>query len=398
MVDGWTLVILGTLMLTGFVAHEIGRRAHVPRVTLLLLLGAVAGQAALDLVPVDVRRWFPTVTALAMSIVGFELGEHFGGGTLRRSGRIVAWVTVAQTIGTALATLVAVTLLGAPLPFALILAGIATTTAPAATLDVVREARAKGPVTETVVEVVAVDDGVGIVMFAVLVAAASVLTGAEAPTVELVGAARELGGAVLLGVLLGVPMAWLTGRIRKGELTLLETLGFVFLCGGLATLLHVSYLLACMTLGATVANRARHHKRPFHAIEGVTQPFLVAFFVLAGLQLEWRELQSIGLLGIAYVIGRTVGKVGGGLIGARLGNAPASVRRYAGWCLLPQAGVALGLSLIAAERFPDLGPQILSLLVGATVVFELVGPIATRLALGRAGETRVADESSSKSH
>lgn len=167
----------------------------------------------------------------------------------------------------------------------------------------------------------------------------------------------------------------------------LEALGFVFLCGGLASLLGVSYLFACMVLGAAVANRAHHHTRPFHAIEGVSEPFLVMFFLLAGFQFDPSMFAAVGLTGAAYVIFRSVGKIVGAYAGAKLAGAPSSVSNYVGWCLLPQAGVALGLGLLAAERFPERGGAILSLLVGTTFLFEVAGPIVARVSLKRAGET-----------
>lgn len=152
-------------------------------------------------------------------------------------------------------------------------------------------------------------------------------------------------------------MAWLTGRLGQGEPAILEAAGFVFLCGGLATLLDVSYLLACMVLGAVVANRAKHYTRPFHAIEGVSDPFLAVFFVLAGFRLELDALADLGWLGIAYVLARATGLIVGGRLGAKFAQAPPVVQKHIGWCLLPQAGVALGLALLAAERLPEIGER-----------------------------------------
>lgn len=390
MTPAWSLVILGLLLLAGFAANEIGRRAHVPRVTLLLLIGVLAGEEALDVVPVDIEQWFPFVAQIALSLIGFRLGEEFVGSTLRRAGKTVVVVTLAESLGAALVVFGVAWAVGAPLPVALVLAGIAPASAPAATFDVVRESRSKGPVTDLLLKVVATDDAVGIVLFVVLLVAARAVSGQQDLSAELLFGLWEVGGAVALGVVLGLPMAWLTGRVRPGELTLIETLGFVFACGGLASLVGVSYLLACIVLGAVVANRAKHHHRPFHAIEGVTQPFLTIFFVLAGLEFDWRQLGALGLLGLGYVFGRSLGLVGGAAAGVTIGGGTPTMRRTLGWCLLPQAGVALGLALLASERLPGHGPKILTLLVGTTFVFEVIGPIATRLALRRAGETHTA--------
>jgi Kef-type K+ transport system membrane component KefB len=261
---------------------------------------------------------------------------------------------------------------------ALLLAGIAPTSAPAATFDVIRENHATSQLAKMLLRVVAVDDAFGILLFSLLLAAAEAIVGERGATTAILWGLWDVTGAIVLGLFLGQPMAWLTGRLRKGEPAILEAAGFVFLCGGLATLLHVSYLLACMVLGAVVANRAKHHTRPFHAIEGAADPFLSVFFVLAGFRLEFVALASLGLLGIVYVFARSAGLILGGHLGARIVGAPAIVQKHLGWCLLPQAGVALGLALLAAERLPEVGEQLLPLIIASTVVFEIVGPIITR--------------------
>jgi Kef-type K+ transport system membrane component KefB len=141
-----------------------------------------------------------------------------------------------------------------------------------------------------------------------------------------------------------------------------------------------------MAMGATVSNVARHHERPFHAIEEVEQPFLIIFFLLAGFDFQADQLWTVGLVGLVYILGRSAGLIAGGYLGGKLAGAPHSVRTHTGWCLLPQAGVALGLALIVSERFPDWGSQVLSIVVATTIVFELVGPLMTRYALRHAGE------------
>ena len=181
-------------------------------------------------------------------------------------------------------------------------------------------------------------------------------------------------------------MALVTGRIRSGRLTMLEALGFVLCGAGTASLLAVSPIITAMTMGAVVANLAWHHTRPFHEIEHATEPFLVMFFLLAGFRLDVGALLATGGAAAAYVLARITGRIAGGWAGARLAGTDAAVRRGAGWCLLPQAGVALGLGLYAAEAFPEHGDRILSLLVGTTALFELLGPVAARIALARSGE------------
>jgi Kef-type K+ transport system membrane component KefB len=269
---------------------------------------------------------------------------------------------------------------------ALLLAGIATSTAPAATADVVHEVKANGRFADTLLAIVAVDDAWGLMVFSIMLAVALALTGQGGGDGVLGSTMWDLGGAFVVGVALGVPMAYLTGRIRPGEPTLAEALGVVLLCGGIALWLDVSFLLASMVLGAIVANLARHHKRPFHAIEGIEWPFLILFFILAGASLQIDSLATVGLLGAAYIILRIVGRLIGAWAGGVLSNADPLMRRWMGMALMPQAGVALGMALVATQRLPDLSDIILPVVIGATVLFEVIGPVLTRRVLILAGE------------
>ena len=178
-------------------------------------------------------------------------------------------------------------------------------------------------------------------------------------------------------------MAFITGRIRPGRPTLVEAVGLVFLCGGLAIWLDVSFLLAAMMMGVVVANRASHHERPFHAIENIEWPFMILFFVLSGASLELRDLLLAGVVGTGYIVLRILGRLVGAWLGGLLSNASPNLRRWMGLALLPQAGVALGMALVARQRYPDLGETILPVIIGSTILFELIGPIFTRSALDR---------------
>ena len=247
--------------------------------------------------------------------------------------------------------------------------------------------------TTVILGVVALDDVVSVILFSLCLVAAETTQGGGSAWLALEHGALELVSSLAVGAALGFPMAWVTGRIKPGEPALPEALGFVLICGGLAEAIGASYLLACMTMGAVVALRASHHTRPFHAIEGVSDPFLAIFFVLAGIELDLAQLPSLGLVGGVYVIGRLSGRIVGAQIGGRLAGAQDPIPKRIGLCLLPQAGVPLGLALLASQRLPEVGATLLSVIVASTVVFELLGPLAARAQLSAAGELH-ADEPS----
>jgi Kef-type K+ transport system membrane component KefB len=378
------LVILGAALLAGYAAHVLGARTAVPRVTLLLILGAVCGPTALDIVPAAASAWFPLIAQFALAVVGFLLGEEFIAKKSRHNRSVLGWATL-MTLVTSVAVGVATYIMGAPLELALVLGGVATATAPAATLDTIREAKAGGPLTDRVLGIVAADDVLGVIAFGILLAVAEAISGVGSPTHEALRASWEILGAVAIGLVLGFPMAWLTGRLRHGEPAVLEALGFVLLTAGVASLLGASLILACMVLGGTVAWRAKHHTRAVHEIEGVGAPLLAVFFLFAGFALELGALSNIGVIAIAYVLSRVGGRLLAGFVGGWF-TKESQMGRSLGWCLLPQAGVAIGLALHAAERFPAIGDELLSLVITATVFFELLGPVLLRWNLRRAGE------------
>ncbi|MBK1707329.1 cation:proton antiporter [Halochromatium glycolicum] len=382
------LLTVGGIFLIGLCADFLGRHTFLPRVTLLLLAGILVGPEVLDLLPDFTEQWFPVLTNLALAMIGFLIGQSIQPESLRRLGRRVLILATSKVALAALLVFVGLLLLGVQLEAALLLAGIAPATAPAATFDVVHESQAEGEFTDTLLGIVAIDDGWGIILFSVLLSIAEGVAGTSGAGGVLLSALWELFGALALGALLALPMAYLTGRVARGEPTQAEALGFVLLCAGLALWAEVSYILACMTLGALVSSFAAHHKRPFRAIEGIEWPYLILFFLLAGASLHLDALATIGLLGVVYILMRSAGLYLGAQLGGRISGAPPRLYNWIGIAVLPQAGVALGLALVAAQAFPSLEDIILPTVLGTTVVFELIGPVAARFALRKAGEAR----------
>lgn len=379
-------VAIGLLLLAALAADRLAERSHLPQVTILLLIGVAAGPAGFDLLPAARETWEPIVTELALVMVGFLIGSDLQLDRVRTYGRAVITLGVVAALTTVTVVAGGLLLVGTDTRIALALGGIAAATAPAATLAVIEETDADGPLTRTLIGIVAIDDALSITFFSVLVTVAVAITGSGTATAIVWDGVREVVGAIVLGVAIGLPAAALTGRLAKGRPTLLEALALVFLTAGLGAALEVSFLLAAIVAGGVVANRARHHEHTFAAIEQVEWPFLAVFFVLGGAAFEAELfLQHAGLV-TGYVVLRTVGRTLGGRIGALQASSPETVQRWIGPALLPQAGVALGLALLTRDRFPEVADVIVPVVVVSTVLFELIGPILTRLALVRADE------------
>lgn len=376
------LVVIGGLLVIGLAADVAGRHTPFPRVTLLLLSGLLIGPSGFDVVPSDfIADWFEILTTVALAMIGFLLGQHVTVGTLRGDGHVIALAT-GKVIGAALAVFLGLVAIGVDTTLALVLAGIAPATAPAATYDVVHEIGAEGPFVDRLLGIVALDDAWTMILFSVLLALATVGNGVDAQSVIMTGLV-DVGGAVVFGALLGVPMAYLTGRLSDGEPILAEALAFVFLCAGGASWLGISPILAAMSMGSVVATLATHHQRPFRAVEGIEWPFMVLFFVLAGASLHLDAVAGVGFALVVYLVARAAGSILGIAASGYLKHESGEVCWWMGPALMPQAGVALGLALVASHRLPDHAEPILTIMLASTVLLEVTSPVLTRAVLRR---------------
>jgi len=382
MIDHGLLITLGLLFLAGLLADQIGRHSAIPRVTLLLLCGLLVGGSGLDVVPMQLTALYPILSVIALTMVAFLLGGALKAATLRAQGATILLISVAIVLATLLIVTVGLSLVGLPIGLAMLLASIATATAPAATNDVIRQSGVDNDFTRALSGIVAIDDAWGLIAFSLVVTIVAQLPGPSAE-VEVLNAGWEIGGALVLGLIIGCPAAYLTGRLSGGEPLQVEALGLVFLTAGLAIWSEVSFLIAGMVAGAIIVNFASHHVRAFHEIEHIQWPFMVIFFILAGASLEMATAIELGGVGLAFVGLRFASRIIGGWLGGTLAHVPLADRAMYGAALLPQAGVAIGMALVAAQQFPQWSAQIMALTVGSTVIFELLGPVACAYAIRR---------------
>lgn len=386
--DFSNLVVLGLFLIFGGHAYEIARWLQLPRVTLLVLTGLVVGPSVLDIIPTAIIDMFPTIAYIALSMVAFRLGEAFIDFDFKENGLAMLGISLGKTIAAAGLVFTGVFLIKKSVVLGLLLAALAPASAPAATLDVITETKAKGPLTRTILSVLAFDNILSISLFALaLIFTDSLMDQVESWREILLGL-WEIGGAFILGFGLGWPTIKLAEYIDKEqEPSLLKILGVILLCAGLANQFHISYLLACIVLGITVA-RSDHPplRKVFLTVEEIGEPFLVFFFLLAGCELQLSALTTLGLMGVVYVLARCAGFVMGGTLASRWVTTEPVIQKHIGWCLFPQAGVALGLAVITLDHFPFIGQLLISVIVSTTVIFELFGPTVTRWHLYQAKE------------
>lgn len=377
------LLTVGGLLISGLIVSAIGRTTFLPRVTLLLLLGVSIGKGGFDIIPPIFSNQFEIISEMALLMVGFLLGGKLTKSELTNYLSVTLWISIAAAVFTTLIVSSALMFFGVPFELSVILGCLASATDPAAILDVTQESNYRKPFKNILLSIVALDDAWALIMFGIGIAIVSSLNSVGAEYSALLMVVKDIGGAILIGLCVGFPAAYLTGRVKPGQPILSEALGVVFICGGLALWLGVSFLIASMVLGAVVGNFAKHHEEPLHAIEGIEWPFMVIFFVLAGANLDLREVGPVALICAVYIPFRIIGKIAGARVGGKLSNADLQTKRWMGVALLPQAGVAIGMALVASSFIPEYRQALLSVAIISTVIFEIIGPIFTRLALER---------------
>ncbi|WP_144391839.1 cation:proton antiporter [Pleionea sediminis] len=388
-----TLLTFGGLLLLAIIVEGIGRRTALPRVTLLILFGFVIGRSGIDILPDNLYGWFNIIADVALLMVGYLLGGNFTSDFLKQFGKPVLWVSIIITLLSFLLVSTGLFVLGIALVPALVLGAIAAATDPAAVADVIHSITGKPSRFSRILQgIVAIDDAWGLIVFSVVLAFLNVATGNGGVGDALFHGLKEIFGAVILGFALGLPMAYLSGRIKEGEPLVIEALGFVLLCGGLARYFEFSHLLSAMIMGAVVVNFASHHTRPVHAIENVERPFLSLFFLVAGASLHVTSIDTIGYLAGLYVLFRILARYIGGFLGSKLAQLSRKEQQWMGLALLPQAGVAMGMALVATERFEQVGQSVLTVIIATTVLFELTGPVLTRMAVEKTAKAKQSDE------
>ena len=369
-------------------SSKLMKVVKLPNVTGYLLAGLIAGPYVLNIIPQNTVDSLGIIPEAALGFIAFSIGAEFRFSYLKKVGKAPIIIACLESLCAVLVVDLSLILTGHDVPFSLCLGAIAAATAPAATLMVVKQYKAHGPVTETLLPVVALDDATALMCFGISVAIAKTIEGGAGENLALtiLKPLLEIIAALAIGLIFGIifrfAVKWFTGRGNR----LAITYALVFVCIGLGNMLNVSSLLACMALGATLVNTSGFADVIFDQTDRMTPPIFMMFFFLSGAALDISLIPSVGIIGVIYVIMRVVGKMLGSYTGAAISKADKNVRKYLGFTLIPQAGVAIGLATTAMSIVPQHGPQIRTIILCGTVIYELTGPVITKLVLKKAGE------------
>ncbi|SHH62436.1 transporter, CPA2 family [Caloranaerobacter azorensis DSM 13643] len=384
---------LGIALILGILFGKLMNKYKIPAVAGYIIAGLIVGKSGLNIVNSNMIEKLSFLSDIALGIIAFNIGSELKISVIKKLGKPIFIIAAYESMGAFILVTLVMLLLRQDIGTALILGAVSSATAPAATVMVLKEYNAKGPLTSTLLGVVAVDDAICLMIYAVASSIAKVFIKHEVVTVYkvLVHPIAEIVLSLLAGCIAGIILTYLIKISKKENEMLPFTTGVIILLIGAALKFHLSPLLSAMTLGVIVANVSSDSRRAFSAIEKFSPPIIAAFFILAGSRLDISLLPHIGLIGLAYLIFRILGKVLGASIGGVVSKAPHSVRKYLGFGLLSQVGVAVGLAIVVSREFPgtQLGSIVITILLATTIITEIIGPIATKNAIIKAKECNV---------
>lgn len=393
------LLKISIVVFTGIIGGKIAGKLKLPNVTGYIVAGLFLGPSFFKLISSQEGNIISFVNEVALAFIAFSIGGEFLISNLKKIGKSIFIITLMEVLGVVIIVfLLMYLLLGQSFVFSIIIASMSAATAPAGTMMVMRQYRAHGPLTNTILPVAALDDALGIIVFGISLSLAKLsISGGNVSIFNMIkGPFIEVFGSLLLGLIMGIILAVILKKAKNSEELLMMSLGMIIATSGLATYLNLSAILTCMMLGAVLVNLMRNSKKVFEAINHFTPPINLLFFTFAGASLDLSVLVKIGGLGIAYVFARAVGKIFGATIGAIMVKAEDVVKKYLGIALLPQGGISIGLSMIVARELPDFSSEIVTLILFSVLVFEISGPILAKIAITKAGEVNGLDKITSR--
>jgi Kef-type K+ transport system membrane component KefB len=399
--DYTILLDIGIIIAAGLLSGKLAKLLHLPNATGYLIGGLLIGPSLLNLINEDLFASLEVFSVVALGFIAFSIGNEMKISYFKRVGTkpiLIAFFEATMAVVFVFVALIIFfafkgQLTNINIRFSLVLASIAAATAPAATLLVIRQYKAKGKLSEMLMTVVAIDDSVAVLLFGIGVAItnavnpniehASVLLQVLQPIFEIL---ISLGVGGIIGIILVLGTKWFTGRGNRISLAITMVLVTIFL----SDYLGGSYILACMTVGAIFANFSNKYEEVNGLIYFVTPPIYILFFVFSGVEIDMTVLLQVGAIGLVYIVARMLGKVVGASTGSRLTKQEPNIIKYLGFSLMPQAGVAIGLSLIASHVLSaELGSQIKAIILASSVIYGIIGPIVTKYTLEKAGEITV---------
>ena len=395
------VLAIGIIVVVGFLGGLAAGKLKFPRITGYIVVGILLSPSLLNIISQETVGNLDIITDIALGFIAYLIGGSLHWENLRKLKESITWITLLQSLGAWFLVTLVLALLGYLIiptqtfwqtyfPMAFIIGAVSCATAPAATMAIISQYRAKGPLTTTLLAVVALDDAIAVIAFTIasgicqpLVNGASNISFSQMLGVPFL----HIVESVALGVVFAIALMYLSRLVRTRELLLVVVFGMLMLCAGVTSYLGVSSILANMVVGFVIVNKVKRQEM-FFVVEEIEDVLFAMFFVLAGLHFDLSVLKVAGILALLIVLARCLGKYFGVRAGARISHAPDSVKKYLGLALLPKAGVTIGLVLLAAIEFPTFGALMLNAVLASTIINELIAPPLTKYAIFKAGEAK----------
>jgi len=379
------LLSVGMIILLGLLGGKFSHRIKIPKVTGYMLTGLFVGPSVLGLISTGTLANMQLIIDVALGLILFAIGGEIEFQHLKAMGRRVIYIALAESAGAFVLVCGLTFLLTRDWGIAVLLGSISIATAPGVTLLVIREYRSRGPLTDTLLAVVAINNVLCLVFFRVFFSGYSMMAGEPVWDVVLM-LLKELFASVIIGGVIAAIITYWEQKIDDLSELLLVIIGGLLLGIGVAKSMGISHLMVCLIIGAVTNNLSMMHRLVYAELRQTEMPFYIAFFVLSGASLHLSSLSNLGLLGAAYLIARPIGKAIGARVAARKFGARTVVTQNLGMALLPQAGVAIGMVMSVSASHPDMGRVIATVILSSVIIYEGVGPFLTRLALNRSKE------------
>lgn len=383
------LLKIGIVLVVGLVGGKVARIFKLPNVSGYLVAGLFLGPSFFKYISAADIDSLAVISEVALAVIAFSIGSEFILKDMLKLGKSVVVITLLEVIG-AIGVVFGLMyyVFGQPFAFSIVIASMSAATAPAATLMVIRQYRAEGPLTRTILPVVALDDALGIMAFGVAMSLARLSVGsADSSLVQmLLRPLLEIVGSLGLGAILGSVLTYAAKKAGDRDELQGISLAAIAVATGLSTVLGLSPLLTNIMMGTIVANMMRHSTRVFSSVNEFVAPVYILFFTLAGASLDLRILMSVGIMGLGYILARAAGKGIGAAVGAKAVKADHVITKYLGLALLPQGGISIGLSVLVRQFLPEYATPITTIIMFSVLVYEVSGPIFAKIAIQKAGE------------
>ena len=387
-------VLVALILILGFILGKILRRLRLTEVLAYILAGIIIGLIVKHPNFTLPEQFSVIITETSLALIAYMVGLSFYFAFLKRMGKQMVIILIVQVVMTVVATCGFVYLLTKNLPLSIILGSLAGATDPAGTIAVLRDLRAKGSLSDMTIALVGLDDAVVIVVYAVGIALAKMLLGAETSVSFIFGHPLwEIFGGLGLGGAIGTLLSYVTKKMHlTSDNIFVISLAVAILCWGLAEMIEVSAMLTCMALGTAVINlNVQVGNRSNELVDNIMTPIFVLFFAAIGMNMDFSLFHLMWPLIIIYCVGRSIGKITGCSLGGVLAKSEPKIKKYIGFAMLPQAGVAMGLAFLAAQALSgyELGGTVITLATTTTVVFGLLSPPLVQYAVRKAGESSI---------